>query len=174
MEVTDHVETERETEDPPLPQPLEHARRRVALQQPEVLPQHLADRPVGDSRPVREAAAGAPERLGLECRELLPELPDEPCLADSRVAEDRHQPGRTRLDRRLVGAAELRKLRLAADESLGQVADPARAHQRERPEHAPAANAFRLPLGLDRHGLCELERAAGQADRPLTGEDVAR
>jgi hypothetical protein len=69
---------------------------------------------------------------------------------------------------------ETGEIRFATDESPGQVADPARPHERKCPDDAAAAHTFRLSLRLDGDGLGELERSARRADRPLPGEDLAR
>src|SRR5439155_9260695 len=90
MGVAGHVESEREGEDLAPAEPLERGLRRVALEQAEMLPQDLAERPVRDLS-VRQAAARALKRLGLLVGEPLPQLSDEPRLADPRVADDRHE-----------------------------------------------------------------------------------
>ena len=61
-------------------------------------------------RPVRRSGSG---RGGSE---LLPELADEPRLADARVAGDRHEPRLAVGDHTPVGGAERLELGRAADE----------------------------------------------------------
>jgi hypothetical protein len=51
------VETERQAKDLPIAEPLEQCVWRVTLQETEVVPEHLAERPVRDAPPVGEAPA---------------------------------------------------------------------------------------------------------------------
>ena len=111
-----------------------------------------AKRPVGDALPVREAAAGAPQRRG----RLRPASHSQssrtsrvfPTPASPRIVTSCGSPP---LDDAPIRSLELLELALAADEGASQPADPARAHQRQRAHEPPARDAARLPLRLDRH-----------------------
>ena len=83
----------------------------------------LAERPERDAVAVREAAAVAPGDDLLVVRDGLPELGDEPALADSRHADERHElrraidadaRERTEQERALVVATDERRGRLVA------------------------------------------------------------
>ena len=85
------VEAERESEDLPLAEASSHGLRRIVLADAEVLLEHFAERPIRDAPSVREAPAGARERLRVLSDEPLPELADEPGLADTAVTDDRDE-----------------------------------------------------------------------------------
>ena len=95
-------------------------RDRIRRQRRELL-HHLDDRPVGDPLPVGQAAA--PHDAGLDRGERLR---DQPRLAHTGVADDRHQlAARLRL-RALPRLGDLRELRLAPDEPRERGCAPAR------------------------------------------------
>jgi hypothetical protein len=94
VQVAGDVKAEGEPENLAGAEPVERHFWCVALQQAEVFLQHLAERPIRSPCSIREAAAGATERLGLLIRQLLPELTYESRLPDARIAEDGHKPGR--------------------------------------------------------------------------------
>ena len=108
---------EHEPEDLVAAEPLRHRLGRVRLEQAELLAQHVGDRAIGRARAVGDAAPGAAERLGRGRRKLLPELADEPRLADAGVAGDRHEPRCALGDDAPVGGPERLELGRAADEA---------------------------------------------------------
>src|SRR5262249_35261640 len=91
MKVARDVEPEGEPEQIAAGESRPHLLGRVALEDAELLLQNLPERPVRDALSVREAAAGAPQRLRLLLAEELPELTDETGLADARFAEHRDE-----------------------------------------------------------------------------------
>jgi len=110
------IEPERKTEPAAVTETLDDNLRRIAVEKPEVLTQHFRERPIGDAVPVREAAAGALQRLRLLRGKPGPQLTDEPRLADAGIAHDRHQVRLTRIHDLLVDGTELLELALAPDE----------------------------------------------------------
>ncbi len=137
-----------------------------------MLLEHLPERPVAGPA-VREATAGALERLRLQRREPLPELTHEPRLAHARVAHDRDQMGLAELDPP-VGRLQELELALAANERAVQAGDAARPHQRERADEPAARGTTLLPLRLDRLRLAQLEGASRGRDGALADEDLSR
>ena len=128
--------------------------RRVALEDPEVLLQHLAERPVGDPAPVREAAAGAPQRLRRLLAEPAPELAHEPRLADAGVADDRHEV-------RLAARSTARRTLARRSSELARRGRRTRARRPPTPRGRISESArtsgrhatpLRLALRLDRRG----------------------
>src|SRR5438552_19190978 len=93
MEADADVETEGETEDLAPGQATPHLLRRIALEDPEVLLEHLAEWPVGDPVPVRETASGPAKRGRVLAGEDIEELSHQPRLADARLADNRHEMG---------------------------------------------------------------------------------
>lgn len=168
------VDPEREREEPTLAEELEHTLGAVALEDAEVLLQHLGQRPVRDPLAVGQAAAGAAERLRRVVREPIPELAHEAGLADARVADDRNQPRPPVLGHPAQRREEPFELPVAADEHTLQAAHSSRAHQRERAQERPAPHAGRLALRLDRPLVAELEGSARSRHRPLADQDLAR
>ena len=75
VQVARDVEAERQAEDLAPGELRADAIGLVALEDPEVLLEDLAERPVGDPAPVGEAAAGAAQRLRHLVGESLPQLP---------------------------------------------------------------------------------------------------
>ena len=104
-------------------------------------------------------------------RQPLPELAHQPCLAHSRVAENRHQPRTALLDGGVVHPAEAVEFLIAADERTRKAAHPARPHQRERPHKLSRHNAFRFALRIVRGRLCELKGATRRGDGAFADED---
>src|SRR5438094_258709 len=88
VEVPGHVETECEPENLPGAELAAYLFRRIAFEDPEVLLQHLRQRPVRDPLSVGETPSGPAQRLRLELREVFPQLAHESCLPDARVARD--------------------------------------------------------------------------------------
>src|SRR5919201_776331 len=174
MKITRDIETQREPENVVRIEPLERGLRRVALQEPEVLSQRLAERPVRSPRSVGEAASGAPQRFRILVGEPFPELARQPRLADAYIAENGHEPRAPLLERRAVGAAEPFELPITADERSCKAADSTRPHQRERAHEASRDDSFGLPLRGNAGRLIELERDARRPDRALADEDCAR
>ena len=160
MEIAGDVEAQREPEDVALTEPSARFLGWVALEDREVLLQHLRHWPVRDPLAVGEAAADPPQRARLFVGELLPELPHQPRLAEPRVAEhgDEHRP--RLLDAAPVGGLESCELGVASDERTREAADAPRTHQGERPHERPAADAAALALRLDCLLVAELECAA--------------
>ena len=95
-----------------LPQERADRRRggRIRGRRVELL-QHLHDRPVGDPRPVGQAAAADDRRLDHRQR-----LGRQPRLAQTRVGDDRDQLAAPLRQRPRPGLAQQRQLALAADE----------------------------------------------------------
>src|SRR6185312_885105 len=173
VHVARNVQSERETEDGPLPQVLQHRFWWIAFENPEFLLENLAEWPVGDSSPVRETTARSAKRLGNLASKLLPELADQPRLADAGLAADCHEVRAGALGYRPVGVLHAGQLCPPGDERTTKAADAPRAHQRKGPQQTPASQPFRLALGLDDRGLCELESATNSGHGPLPREDLA-
>jgi hypothetical protein len=129
VQVAGDVEAQREPENVTGAEPVERHLWCVALQQAEVFLQHLAERPIRSPCSIREAAAGATERLGLLICQLLPELAYESRLPDTRIAEDGHKPGSSLLGNRRVSVEEALQLMIATDKRLRQAADSPRPHE---------------------------------------------
>ena len=85
------VQSQGEAEDLAPSKALEDALRILVLGDPEVLLDHLGERPVRDPTAVGEAASRASLRGGRLVLEDGPQLADEPRLADAGVAHDRDQ-----------------------------------------------------------------------------------
>src|SRR4051794_8763563 len=169
-----HVEAQREPEDSPLPEPAQHSLGGVALQDPEMLAKDLGEGPVGGSLTVREAAPRSPKRFRTDSLELLPELADEPRLAEARVSEDGHELRATLRDGGLVGPHQRGELRLSLDEARPQPGNSARAHERERPQEAARLDPLTLPLRRENRERAELESPSDRGCRALSHEDLAR
>ena len=131
MEILRDREPERQTEERTPPEPLRDDLRRVALEDLELLAQHLRERPVRYPLAVREASAGPAQGLGGLRAEPLPQLPHESRLADPRVAEDRHEPRLPRGDDCSIRVLQVRQLAVSAHECSAHPTHAARAHQRE-------------------------------------------
>src|SRR5207237_61473 len=136
---------------------LERHFRRVALQETQVLSQHLAERPIRRSCSVREAAAGAAQRFRVLLGQPLPQFACKPRLANACITDNGHEPRPPLLDGGKVGPSEAFKLPLATDERTCEAANPARPHQRERAHEPSRDNAFRFALRIDGRRLLELE-----------------
>src|SRR3989441_11638139 len=74
VESVDDVESKRETQDLARPESVEHDRRRIALEDAEMLLQDLAEGPVGNALAVRKTSSGSPQRLPRAISEPFPEL----------------------------------------------------------------------------------------------------
>ncbi len=127
MKIAGDVQSERETEDLSVTQPPPDVGWRVALQDPQVLAKHLAERPVGDAPAVREAASRAAKRLWAFISQPLPEFANEPSLPDACVAYDGDEPWAALLDRPTVGDEQSFEFLLSPDERSAESLDPARA-----------------------------------------------
>ena len=173
VQVFGRSQADREAEERVGAEPLGDDLRRIAVEDPEVLLEHLGERPVRDALAVGEAAARAAQRRRVLRREPLPQLTDEARLPDAGVAEDRHQLRAPAGRDSAVRLLELGKLGLPADERPAQPADSARAHQRQRTHEPAALEPSGLPFRLDRHRLPELEGAARREHGALAGEDLA-
>src|SRR5439155_20194176 len=171
MQIPGDVETEREPENLARAESAQRNFWRIALQEAQVLFQHLAERPIRCSCSVREAAAGAPQRFGVLLRKAVPEFAGEPRLADTCIAENGHEPRPPLLDGSTVGPKKAFKLLVAADERARKAADPARPHQRERAHQPSRYDAVRFPLRRDRRRLLELEGATRRGDGAFADED---
>ncbi len=123
------VEPERESEYRVPAEARQDVFRSIAVEDPEVLLEHLAQRPVGNSVAVGETPPGPAERHRLLVCEQLPKLAHEPRLPDTRLAGDRHQVRLSLRDRAPVGDAEQLELVLTADEYAPKLADSAGAHE---------------------------------------------
>src|SRR5262245_53080654 len=122
MHVAGDVQTEREPQDLAGAEAVQRDLRRVALQEAEMLLQHLAQRPVRRPASVWQAAARPAKRAGRLVRKPLAELADEPGLADAGVAEDGHALRPAFAHRPPVCAAEALELLVAAHERLSEAA----------------------------------------------------
>src|SRR6266542_2403432 len=167
-------EAEGEGETVAFANPLRDRLARLALEDPEVLLQHLEEGPVRDSLAVREATAGPEQRLRRFGAQPLPELADEPRLADAGIADDRDQLRLATSGHPAVCVLQLCQLAVATDEGRPQSADAARAHQRQGAHELAALNTARLSLRVDRPRLSEFECAADGRDCPFADEDLAR
>src|SRR5436305_6058752 len=114
MQLAGNVEPEREAEDLAVAEPSSKLVGRVALENPEMLFQHLSKRPEGDPFSVRQAAAGSPQRLGVVGGEAPPELAHQPRLADAGVPEQRDEHRSPAVHAAPVGARKPPELGLAA------------------------------------------------------------
>src|SRR5215213_3488414 len=170
MRVGFGLEAERQRER--LAEPLEHDLRRVALEQAEMLLQHLAERPVRDAPAVRQAAAGPPQRLGPLVAQPLPELTHEPRLADAGVAHERDRMRTPVAEDAPVRRLQQLELALTPDERALERADAARSHQGERAHEPPARDRLGLALDDERFPLLELECAARRLHRPLADQHL--
>src|SRR4051794_955159 len=129
VEVARDAEAESEGQNP-VRKPLPYRLRRISLEDPEMLLEHLAERPVRDRVSVREAAARTAKRLRILRTDPSPELTHEPGLTDSRVADERDEMWLALLDDPLVRRLQERQLALASDEGCRMPPDASRAHQR--------------------------------------------
>src|SRR5215216_1560514 len=110
MKVRGDVQAQRQTEDLAVWQSLDRELGPVALQKVQVLPEDFAQRPVCSPGSIREAAARSARRLRRLLSQPLPELPHQPGLADSCIAEDGDKPGAALLNGCTVGRPEALKL----------------------------------------------------------------
>ena len=173
VEPVGHIEPKRQAQYLARAEALEHHRRRVALEDAEMLLQHLRKGPVGDALAVRKAPPGAPQRLRRAAAQAFPEFAHDPCLADPRIPEDRHELRFPPVLDLFVGSLEHLHLLVPADEGPAEAPDATWTHKREPAHEASAFDPFRLPFGLDRLRLRELERTARGCDRPLADKDLA-
>jgi hypothetical protein len=127
--------------------------------------QRLDHRPIGDSLPVREAAA--PHDLGIDQGE---ELGREPRLAHSRVADQSDELAATFVDCALPRLLQGLQLALSSDEQclvrmLRRLVDIDEAESRDR---------LSLSLHLERIDRLCLDRLADELESRLANEDLAR
>ena len=73
-----------------------------------------------------------------------------------------------------VGVLQTDQLAVAADERGREAGHAARPLQRQRTGEPSARDAARLPFGVDRAQVVELECAANGRDCPLAREDLPR
>src|SRR5207244_12355848 len=97
--VAGQVESERQAEDLASSEAPQHDLGRIAVEDPEVLLQHLSERPVGDAFAVGEATSCPSHRLRLLSCESLPERACEARLADTCVTGDGYERGARGLHR---------------------------------------------------------------------------
>ena len=174
VQVACDVEAQGQPEDLAVAEALADDVQRVALQQPEVLLEHLPERPVRDSTPVCEAAAAEHERRERLGFEPLPELSDEARLPDAGIAHDRHEMKLLAANGTLVRRCDQLKLRRPPHERAPQAAHATRPRQRHGTPKRPARDATRLSLRFGYERVAELERAGRRGDRPLAYEDLTR
>ena len=133
----------------------------------------LAQRPEHDPLPVGQAAALAPrDQLVRKLRQRSEQLGDEPALAETRLADDRHEPGRTGGEHVVEATAQLAELRLPADKRRPARPDQIQAEARLRRQHAEGASALCLALQLGRLELLELEHVPGRLPGALPDHDL--
>ncbi|HEX7311915.1 MAG TPA: hypothetical protein VF232_12120 [Gaiellaceae bacterium] len=147
---------------------------RVVLENADVFLEDLAERPIRDPVAVGEAAAGPPDRLGLLGTQQLPELANEPRLADADVGHDRDHVRPALLDGAGIRCEEQVQLAGAADESLLQPSHASRPHERQRAEQRYADDAVLFPFRLDTPPRAELEGATDERGRPLADQNLVR
>ncbi len=150
-----------------------HHLRRIALQDPEVLLQHLTQRPVRDPVTVRQAPAAAQQRPVRIPAQPPPELTNQPRLAHSGITDDSDLLRPTGSDDAVIDLLQVRQLASAAHEHRLKTADPAGARQRQRAHELAADDPARLALRLHRRRLCELERPPRGGNCPLAHQDLA-
>ena len=171
IEFAGHVQPERESQDLPAAQPGEHGLRRVLLSKTELRPQHVGEWAESNASPVGETATEPePNILG----QPRPELTQDARLADSGLPDQADHSRPSRLDAPPELLVQGCQLPLAADEGCAQAPAAARAPRGHYADEPAAPDAFRLPLGLDGHGLVELEGPADQSGRTFPHEHLAR
>ena len=173
MEVARHFEPKREAENLARPESLEHDLGRIAVEDPEVLLQHLGERPVGAALSVGETAARPAHGFWCLSGKTLPQLAHETGLADAGVPEDGYESRRSFAHGLGVLRLEQFEVAIATDERPLQAGHAARAHQGKRSQHLPAFDRARLPFRLDRRRVAELEGAPGGGNGARTGEDLS-
>ena len=173
MGVAGDVEAEREAEDLAVAEPASNGLLLLALGNPELLAEDLAERPVRDVA-VRQAAAGALQRLRSLLGEPAPELAHQGRLADAGVAHQRHDVRLPLLGGVAVDRLQQRKLRVAPDEGTRAAAQAAGPHQRQRADERLPDDAVRLTLRVDLERRPELERAADGLGRAGADDDRTR
>ena len=146
---------------------------RGSFEKPEVLLQHLAERPVRDPVAVRQTASRAAHRHRVLDREPLPELLHERRLPDTGLADDRHEMRLALTERAANGGEQQVDLALPPDEHLPEAGKAARTGERERTHDGMGDDATRLALRLEHARFPELEGASRRRDRPLAGEHLA-
>ena len=147
---------------------------RVALEDPRLRLDHLAERPERDAVAVRKTTAAAPrDETGVVGERAL-ELPDEAALPDAGHADERHE-----LNGAVAASARDRvddqaQLLLAADQRRE------RARLVRVPELRPCAkrlvdrDGVGLSLRLEDAALAVLDRRLGRAERALADEHGVR
>ena len=149
-----------------LPQQRADRRRggRIGRQRAQLL-QHLHHRPVGDPRPVGQAAA-ADDR----CLDHRQRLGRQPRLAETRVSDDRHQLAAPLRQRPRPGLAQQCQLALAADEDRLVPPLGGRAGS-EQPE---GEQRLALPLQQQRLERLHLDRLTNEGERRLGEQHLPR
>ena len=138
-----------------------------------MLLQDFAQRPIRDATTVGKTPSGPAQRLRGGRAKAIPELADKARLADTCVAEDRHQLRFALIARLCIHMLEQAELLLAGNERAAKAADAPWAHKRQGTHDPPALDAFGLPLRLDRLRSAELEGATRKRDRALANHDLA-
>ena len=167
-------EAEREAQPVAVSDPFSATSARVALQDPKVLLQHLTERPVRYPVAVREAPATSHQRLWRLPVQPLPELTQQPRLADSSVADNIGQVWFAAADDTAIGLLQVRQLTVPANEHRLQPADPARAHQRQPAYELAANDPGGLALGLDPRRAVNSNAPRTASYRPVTDQDLPR
>jgi hypothetical protein len=140
-------------------------RRCLGVRRLEVeLLQHLNHRPVRDSLAVGAATPAHDHRL-----ERSQGLRDQPRLADSRVADDRHQLAALPRQRPLPRLADAFELALAADEAR-LVAALRRLPNVQEPV---GGNGLGLPSQPERFDRLDLDRLANERERSRSEQNLA-
>src|ERR671922_94050 len=144
---------------------------RLALEDPGVRLEDLAERPERHAVAVGKAAALAPVDELRPRVDLREELVDEPALADARHADERDELRRALVLRTGKRADQQAELSLAADErrlrrvrDVGAVTGP-------RLDDLPDRNRLRLALRLDRRRLPVLDHARSRVVGRLADQD---
>ena len=147
--------------------------RVVALQDPELGLDDLAERPVADALPVRQRPPLPPCNQLLVCVDDLEELGDQAALADARNADERHELGGQLGAAAFEGVREEPALSLTSDQrGSGRDVD-VEAEARARCDNLPDGDREGLALCVDRRRLPVLDGRAGRTHRRLAGENAA-
>ena len=173
MEVRGDIGAESEPEDLVTLEPPGDVLRSGAFEDPVVLPQHLSDGPVGDAVAVRQATPRPAERRLLFTRQHLPELADQSRLADTRLADDRHEVRLPVSDRAPERRPEELELAVTTHEDAVEPTHATGSRERQSAENDSTRDAVGFSLGVDRAELAELEGPADGGHGALSGEHFA-